>query len=215
VSGLRSALVIVLVAGGAMTAGAGDLPLRVELTGAYASTSYSGDSTWGWFNPSKYGTWQPIEHDGFELASARLVWEHPTFPFMLDGEWSPKLEAFGSVPATADGPAYEDHVEVDLEVYDLALGQHYGDEGRARITPWFGATYMRLNEDRDRVVEGGDPAAPDASSAESQLWGVMGRRRDSARARLARHRQCRGALGARRPRRDNRDHRSRSRRHAV
>jgi len=152
----------------------GDAPIVIELTGAYTSASFSDSSTWGWFNPSKYDSWQPSEQDEFGLAAARLVFDHPTYPVMLGGEWYPELQAQGTVAPSADGQGYSDQIWGDIQAYDLALGQHYGNVQRPRITPWFGATYIRINENLNRTYDGGDPSNPEYSSAESGLWGVMG-----------------------------------------
>ncbi len=122
------------------SAACADAPVIIELTGAYTSASLSDSSAWGWWNPSKYDSWQSTGDDEIGLAAARIVWDHPTYPFMLGGEWYPKLEALGTVESSDAGAGYSDQLVGDLEAYDLALGQKYGDDYKANITPWFGAT---------------------------------------------------------------------------
>lgn len=148
-------------------------PVSIELTGAFTSASLSNSSTWGWFNPSKYDSWLPTEDDEFGFAAARLIWNHPKYPLYLGGEWYPKLIADGAVAPTDDTAGYIDQLYGDLEAYDLALGQHYGDDQRPQITPWFGVTQIRINESRNRVPVADTTETPSYSSAQSRLWGVI------------------------------------------
>jgi hypothetical protein len=165
--------VILGVLVGSTPAEPGELPVTIDLTVSSTSPSFESTSSWGWLNPSKYDVWKPIEEDSVELSEARIILNHPVYPVMMRGEWNPQLEATGSVAATDLSAGYEDQLSTDIEVYDLALGQHYGQAGRARVTPWFGATYMRIRELRHRVSEGDSSSDPDESTAKSDLWGVM------------------------------------------
>ncbi len=173
-SELRALFVLALIVCCAGTAISFDGEVIIELTGAFTSPSINNSSTWGWFNPSKYDSWQTEGDDQFGFAAARITWSHPTYPIMLGGEWYPKLEAVGTVESSGTSAGYVDQLDGDLEAYDLALGQFYGKYGRPIVTPWFGVTQIRINESRSRIGEGGDPTNPDDSSAQSRLWGVMG-----------------------------------------
>lgn len=168
---MRSVRVSVLVIGLflawtlAAPAGASDTRFGLELTAVDFSVSDNESATFGWWNPGKYDAWQSDPDEGFDLTGARMLFVTGDYTVIVGAEHHPTLSGTAQVD---DGLGGFDELDVrmEIEAYDLALSQAFGEPGRAVFAPWVGVAHFRIKERRT------DAGASPAETAMSRLWGV-------------------------------------------
>jgi hypothetical protein len=151
-------------------AAGGELPVTLELTGAYLSASYSDDADWGFWDLGKYSSWLTLEEDESDLVELRLLIPGNGFTAFIAAERLPALSATGIY--AADGLWHE--LSCELTTYDLAYGQWFRAERGSGVFAWVGLTRMEIEEIRTLF---GDPVAEPLlpkDEAVSRLWGAAG-----------------------------------------
>lgn len=170
VSRIACALIALIVARVGLCA---DQIVVFELGVANISPSSSSSANWGWWNPGKYDEWLADESSDFGLADVRLLVSGKTYTVILGGEWYPTLNAVGTADLAGDENDLHQEFSLKNSVYDLGIGQAFGEETGFSVMPWVGATYMRISEQRTSVPPDGSDGEDVTDRADSNLWGVV------------------------------------------
>ena len=147
---------------------ADDFLTTLEITGSSQSPSYKNGGAWGWWDPSKYQTWDTVDESSFELAEIRLRLPGEEYSGFLSVELYPQLTGEG-LQYDEDGSVIALHsLEFEIKVYDLALTQNVVFPSGDLLRPWIALTNMQIKERRIPLQEPGLPV----DRAESKLWGA-------------------------------------------